>query len=97
MPYRVATISTPLWADHQKTKKKGVVAHGEEFFCEEASGDMLKTDDVTYTSKVDDKLANGDGWIEAKNCVSFSIMDPEVDPPAPNKKRYIITVEEILG
>ena len=47
MPYRVATITTPLWADHQRTKKKGVVSNGEEFYCDEALTDggldMLKT------------------------------------------------------
>lgn len=97
MPYRVVTVSTPLWKDHQKTFKKGIVAHGEEFYCDEAMGDMLKTSEVDYTSKATGKLETGDGWLEAKNCVSFSVVDPEVDPPAPNpKKRYIITVEELL-
>jgi hypothetical protein len=53
---------------------------------------------VTYTSKADGQLTNGDGWLEAKNCVSFSVTDPASDPPSPSsKKRYIITVEEILG
>jgi hypothetical protein len=51
MPYRVATVTTPLWADHQRTLKKGIVSGGVEFLCVEGFQDMLKTSSVQYVPK----------------------------------------------
>lgn len=89
MPYRVITTpGTPLWADHQRTFKKGVVARGAEFRAVNTVTDggllMLKTDEVEYISKETGILETGDGWIEHKNCESVTSVttDPgDVPPP----------------
>jgi hypothetical protein len=68
----VSAASTPLWADHQRTLKKGLVASGAEFKADsvtfDGGQDMLKTSTVTYTRKGDGLVMVGDGWIELKNC-----------------------------
>jgi hypothetical protein len=73
MRYRVATVSTPLWADRQRSLKKGIIVNGMEFDGGEEVTDggllMVKAESVYYDPKGDDQPRFGDGWVEAKNCV----------------------------
>ena len=72
MPWTVATTSTPLWADHQRSFKKGLVVKGATFKVDQVSVDggldMGKTSSVDYMRKSDGATVNGDGWLELKNC-----------------------------
>lgn len=101
MPYRVATVTTPLWADHQKTLKKGIVSGGVEFKCDEAYQDMLKTSSVQYVPKGATVAQFGDGWIELKNCEkveapgSTAVSTTGGIPVVFGKKQYLITIEEV--
>lgn len=106
MPYRVKTVTTPLWADHQRTSKKGKVAARVEFKALEVVTDggldMAKVDGVPYMRQSDDGLTSGDGWIELKNCEKVVADAPPGGGAVPvvlKAGRYRIsgevTVEEI--
>ena len=99
MPYRVVTPTTPLWADHQKTFKNGIVSRGAEFKCVEAYQDMLKTSSVRYVPKDSALSSLGDGWLELKNCTPVEDDEPTTTGGIPvvvvGKKKYLVTIEEV--
>jgi len=102
MPYRVATATTPLWADHQRTLKKGIVSIGTGFVCVEGFQDMLKTSSILYVPKGAATSRYGDGWLELNNCEKVTIV-PEDEPTTTGdvpvvvsgKKKYLVTIEEV--
>lgn len=97
MRYRVATVSTPLWADRQRSLKKGVVVNGMEFDGGEEVTDggllMVKAASVFYDPKGDDQPRFGDGWVEVKNCEELVAEPPPVPPRPLPAGRYRISGE----
>ena len=116
MPYRVVKVdaitkTAPIFADHQKTLKKGTVKEFTEFEAPRynAEYNMLKTDSIPYIPKkappgmviipgVTEIV--GDGWIEFQNCekvVNDPIPGEPVQLPLPGFEdgTYMITVKKV--
>jgi hypothetical protein len=103
MPYEVVTPSTPLWADHQRTFKKGKAMLGTKFKAAEVVTDggldMGKVDAIGYLKKPDDAPAVGDGWIELKNCAPVAAVPEPGGAPVPvvlKAGRYRVSGEVLV-
>lgn len=102
MPYRVATLTTPLWADHQRTAKNGKLLLGAEFKASEGITDGgLEMLHVMGEVLCEDGHKDG-GWVELKNCFSVGVENqPTTTVPGSvieflgGKKKYLITIEEV--
>ena len=100
MPWKVVTLKTPLWADHQRTAKNGNLFLGTVFSVSEAVVDGgLDMGRVVGQVLCADGHKDG-GWVELKNCETLSDGQPSTPGGIPveivgTKKKYIVTIEEV--
>ena len=100
MPWKVVTLTTPLWEDHQRTSKAGKLAEGTLFSVSEAVVDGgLDMGHVIGEVLCTDGHKDG-GWVELKNCETLSDSQPSTPGGIPveivgMKKKYLVTIEEV--
>jgi hypothetical protein len=75
-------VDTPLWADANKTRDKGLVRSGTMFVEVDRHNENVKADRISYLPKGATTYTFGDGWIEIKNCVTEGTPLPPVIPSA---------------
>ena len=76
-------VDTPLWADANKTRDKGLVRSGTAFTEVDNHNDNVKADRISYLPKGANAYVFGDGWIEIKNCREPGIPIPPGPGPMP--------------
>lgn len=77
MPYRISVPSTPIWADANRTKKKGHALLGAEFVSDDFHNDMLHTQKIRDA----DEDVYEIGWLEFKNCEKIGPESPTPSIP----------------
>lgn len=95
-------MATPLWADHQRTKKNGKILKDTEFKASQVVTDGgLLMGNVSGEVVCEDGHRDG-GWVELKNCVPVETDDQSTTTGEigvidfiGKKRRFLITVEEV--